>query len=62
MNSMNHTPLFFFYLALKNNTKKTEEQEKCFELIYFSFVLSDKNVVDIKWLVITISYCMLQQK
>lgn len=36
--------------------KKTEEQEKCFELIYFSFILSDKNVLDIKWLVIIINY------
>lgn len=56
MNSVNHTPLFFFYHALKNNIKKTEEQEKCFELIYFSFILNDKNVLDIKWLVITINY------
>lgn len=36
--------------------KKTEEQEKCFELIYFSFILKDKTVLDIKWLVITINY------
>lgn len=56
VNSVNHTPLFLFYLALKNNMKKTEEQEKGFELIYFSFILNDKNVLDIKWLVITIKY------
>lgn len=34
--------------------KKTEEQEKGFELICFN--LNDKNVLDIKWLVITINY------
>lgn len=36
--------------------KKTEEQETCFELIYFSFILNDKNVLDIQWLVININY------
>lgn len=36
--------------------KKTEEQEKRFESMYFSFILNDKNVLNLKWLVITIKY------